>query len=109
MAGMTKEQAERQAFEDAVFQPPRTARMFALLSRYVSRMDEDAREAFTFAAMEKFYGMREQMRTPTDVTRCWNAALVQAAATRPMWRIWFTWHEFKWVKGAEWRGRDCYA
>lgn len=109
MAGLTKEQVERQAFEDQVFQPPRTARMFAQLSRYVSRMDLDAREAFTFATMEKFYAMREQMRSPSEVAHCWELALQQAAATRLVWRIWFTWHEFKWVKGAEWRGRDCYA
>lgn len=100
---------EREAFEDAIFQPPRTARMIAELGRYASRMDSADREMFTATTMDKFFAMRDKMLTPQDVPKYWAQALNEAAAVRPFWRIWFTWHECGWVKGKEWRGRDCYA
>lgn len=98
---------DREIFEDAIFQPPRMARMVAELARYVSRMGAEDREVFSATAMDKFYALRDQMLTAADVPRYWIQALKEAAATRPFWRIWFSWHEAKWVKGSQWRGRDC--
>jgi hypothetical protein len=100
---------DRQTFEDQIFQPPRTARMLAEAARYTSRMETVDRDAFMRVAFERFFDLREKFRDASDIRKYWVEALNQAAATRPFWKIWFTWHEFKWVKGREWRGRDCYA
>jgi hypothetical protein len=100
---------DRATFEDQIFQPPRTARLMAEASRYVSRMEAADRDAFMRTAFERFYELRNKIQTSDGIRRYWVEALNQTAATRPFWKIWFTWHEFKWVRGSEWRGRDCYA
>lgn len=106
MAGL---KTEREVFEDTIFQPPRTARLLAEAARYTSRMTSEDREAFMRVTFERFYDLRDKLKAAADVRRYWIEALNQASASRPFWKIWFTWHEFKWVKGAQWRGRDCYA
>jgi hypothetical protein len=108
MAGMTYTE-DRATFEDQIFQPPRTARLMAEASRYVSRMEAADREAFMRITFERFYELRNMLKCSDDIRRYWIVALNAAAATRQFWKIWFTWHEYKWVKGKEWRGRDCYA
>ena len=106
MAGM---KSDREVFEDTIFQPPRTARLMAEASRYVSRMDAADRESFMRLAFQRFFELRDKMLVTSDVRKYWVEALNWAASSRQFWKIWFTWHEFKWVKGALWRGRDCYA
>ena len=100
---------DRATFEDQMFQPPRTARMMAEAARYTSRMDSADRESFMRLTFQRFFELRDRILVASDIRKYWVEALNWAAASRSFWKIWFTWHEFKWVKGAQWRGRDCYV
>jgi hypothetical protein len=106
---MVELKTERELFEDLIFQAPRTAQLLHEAGRYTSRMGTQDREAFMRVAFDRFFDMRDKIRAEGNVRRFWVDALNQAGASRHVWKIWFTWHEYKWVQGAKWRGKDCYA
>lgn len=100
---------EREAFEEQVFQPPRTVRLMQELGRYVAKMDRADREDFTKIALDRFFELRARITKADDVRTVWIEALNQASATRATWRIWVSVYETKLVIGSRWRGADVWG
>lgn len=108
MVGMKKAvDMDRQEFEDAVFQPPRTVRMLEELGRWVGRLDRGDREHFTKFAQERFFELRAFIQKPDDIRRIWGQALRDAAGSRPLWLVWMSnVYESRQVPGSQLRKED---
>lgn len=108
MVGMKQAvEMDRQEFEDAVFQPPRTVRMLEELGRWVGRLDRSDREYFTKFAQERFYELRMFILKPDDIRRIWGQALRDAAGSRGLWRVWLAnIYEDRQVPGSQLRRED---
>ena len=74
---------DRETFERQFFKPPFLARMLERIGKYIDGLDD--KTAFILLAHEKFWQLRNQIKSADDVTKVWEEALKQAAFTRPRW------------------------
>jgi hypothetical protein len=88
---------EREEFEEQVFQPPRTARMIAELSRWTSRMLPEPRTLFAELSWARFYSYRFRISKPGDILGLWRTAIRDVAHQRPVgWPVWVDQPRGKW-------------
>ena len=97
---------DRETFERDMFRPPFMARMLEMAGRYArchaGRLSSKDKGELFEVAVEKFWQLRDTVRSSNDVYRVWELALKAAATSRERWLVWSQVHlNHVWVSGKQ--------